>query len=51
MGFCTIDGVDVNCEVTQKLGPIVPMDLRELTHSGAKLHAVLPDCKKFNLRI
>ena len=30
MGFCTINGVDVNCEVTQKLEPMVPMDLREL---------------------
>ena len=31
MGFHTIDGVDIYCEVTQKLGPMVPMDLRELT--------------------
>ena len=31
MGFLTIDGVNVKSEVTQKLGPMVPMDLRELT--------------------
>ena len=31
MGFNTIDSIDVNWEVTQKLGPMVPMDLRELT--------------------
>ena len=31
MGFHTIDSVDVNCEVTQRLGPMVPKDLRELT--------------------
>ena len=31
MGFNTIDSIVVNWEVTQKLGPMVPMDLRELT--------------------
>ena len=31
MGFNTIDSIDVTREVTQKLGPMVPMDLRELT--------------------
>ena len=33
MGFHTIDGVDIYCEVTQKLGPMVPMDLKRANNA------------------